>query len=396
MEKTNIHQLFKKFVDNRCTEHEIDRLMVYFGHPSSYAQLRKMIEQELAVLSDSSSSRSIDKIVHKVDRRMSSTFEALRNEEKKKKRNLHIIRWSAAAACLLFASIAFWQNAEKQSPLPLVAQGIPDSTGEILPGKEQARLTLYNGEQYEFGNSDDPIQGKDNTILRYVDGKLVYCESNEDEALQWNVLDVPKAGTFAMQLPDSSKVWLNANSKLYFPNRFPKNERSVKIEGEVFFEVRPDKKRPFKVQTGDLHISVLGTSFNVRAYQPAHIATTLVEGRVQLDYQGQTLTMSPGENVFIASDGRLKLRRIDIESATAWKEGYFYFKDETLAKILQDVVNWYDLTISIGGTLPDTRYSGSIDRNSNLSGVLNMLSAVAGLDFERNGNHLTVKLKNNR
>ncbi|ULT27498.1 DUF4974 domain-containing protein [Sphingobacterium sp. E70] len=104
--------------------------------------------------------------------------------------------------------------------------------------------------------------------------------------------------------------------------------------------------------------------------------------------------MTPGERAFIDEKNKLKTQAIDIEGATAWKEGYFYFKDETLGKILQDISNWYDLKVSIVGNLPKGLYSGSMDRNSKLNGVLKMLANVGNLDFILNGNHLTVKQKN--
>ncbi|ULT27497.1 FecR family protein [Sphingobacterium sp. E70] len=112
---------------------------------------------------------------------------------------------------------------------------------EILPGKNQARLTLYNGEKLEF-NKQHTINEKNSIAnLNYEKGRLVYGGSSAEETIQWNVLEVPKAGTFEIQLPDGSTVWINANSKLYFPNRFPTDERFVKVEGEAFFKIQKIK-----------------------------------------------------------------------------------------------------------------------------------------------------------
>lgn len=392
MEKKNLYKLFQDFIANRCSVEDIEQLMEHFGSPTSMDQLRKLIEQQIAVGQSETSLEAVTSIVCAVDKKIALTMSKFQESEKKRSRVQTLYRFSAAAAAVMILCLLtyLWQN-KPGIPKDTIRQAAKKQTEEILPGKNQARLTLYTGKKLSF-DKQQPINAKDNN-LNYEKGRLVYSGSSAEETIQWNILEVPKAGTFEIQLPDGSTVWVNANSKLYFPNRFPTDERFVKVEGEAFFKVQKDKKRPFKVQTGDLNISVLGTSFNLRAYHPKHFATTLVEGSVQLTYHDQRITMAPGERAFIDAKDKLQLQTVDVESATAWKEGYFYFKDEPLGKILQDVSNWYDLKVSINGNLPSGRYSGSMDRNSKLNGVLKMLANVGNLDFTLNGNHLTVKQK---
>lgn len=393
MEKKNLNKLFQDFIANRCSIEDIEQLMEHFGSPTSMDELSKLIEQQIALGQSELSSKAVESIVCAVDKKIALTMSQLQESEKKRSRVHTLWQYSAATAAVIILCLLtiLWQN-KPSIPKDTIRQTTKKTTEEILPGRNQARLTLYNGKKLNF-NKQQPITEKNNN-LNYEKGRLVYNGSSAQEAIQWNILEVPKAGTFEIQLPDGSTVWINANSKLYFPNRFPTDERFVKVEGEAFFKVRKDKNRPFKVQTGDLNISVLGTSFNVRAYQPKHFATTLVEGSVLLTYHDQRITMSPGEKAFIDAKDKLQLQTVDIESATSWKEGYFYFKDEPLGKILQDISNWYDLKVSIKGNLPSGRYSGSMDRNSKLNGVLKMLANVSDLDFTLNGNYLTVKQKN--
>lgn len=393
MEKKNLNKLFEDFIANRCSPEDIEQLMQYFDSPTSLDNLRNLIEQQLAAQQSELSPQAVGSIVCTVDKKMALTMLKYQAGEKQKRKTQRIWRYVSAAAALILCILAVLWQYKTAIPKDTTQQAEKTRTQEILPGKNQARLTLYNGEKLNFDQQG--TDNKNNTAnLNYDKGKLVYGGSPAEESIQWNVLEVPKAGTFEIQLPDGSTVWINANSKLYFPNRFPANARSVKVEGEAFFKVQKDKKRPFKVQTGDLNISVLGTSFNVRAYQAKHISTTLIEGSVQLTYHDQRIIMAPGEKAFMDINNKLQIQAVDIEGATAWKEGYFYFKDESLGKILQDVSNWYDLKVNIAGNLPGGRYSGSMDRNSKLSGVLKMLSTVANLDFILDGNHLTVKPKN--
>lgn len=393
MEKKNLNKLFEDFIANRCSTEDIEQLMRHFGSPISMDELRNLIAQQIATGQSESSPQAVASIICATDKKLALTMSQFRESEKKQSRVQTLWRFSAVAAAIIILCLlaVLWQN-KPGIPKETIMQAAKKQTEEIQPGKNQARLTLYNGKKLNF-DQQQPINERNNN-LNYEKGRLVYSGSSAEETIQWNTLEVPKAGTFEIQLPDGSTVWVNANSKLYFPNRFPTDERFVKVEGEAFFKVQKDKKRPFKVQSGDLNIVVLGTSFNVRAYQPKHFATTLVEGSVQLTYHDQRIIMSPGEKAFIDAKDKLKTQTVDIESATAWKEGYFYFKDEPLVKILQDVSNWYDLQVSINGDLPSGLYSGSIDRNSKLNGVLKMLSNVGNLDFSLNGNHLTVKQKN--
>ncbi|WP_286859492.1 MULTISPECIES: FecR family protein [Sphingobacterium] len=396
MEKKNLNKLFEDFIANRCSPEDIEQLMQHFDSPTSLDNLRNLIEQQLAVQQFETSPQAVGSIVCAVDKKMAMTMLKYQAGEKQKRKTQRIWRFVSAAAALILCILAVLWQYKPAIQKDTIQQAEKTRTQEIRPGKNQARLTLYNGEKLNFDQQGTDNKKNSTANLNYDNGKLVYGGSPVEETIQWNVLEVPKAGTFEIQLPDGSTVWVNANSKLYFPNRFPANERSVKVEGEAFFKVQKDKKRPFKVQTGDLNISVLGTSFNVRAYQTKHISTTLIEGSVQLTYHDQRIIMTPGEKAFIDAKNKLQIQTVDIEGATAWKEGYFYFKDESLGKILQDVSNWYDLKVSIAGNLPGGRYSGSMDRNSNLSGVLKMLSTVANLDFILDGNHLTVKSKNKK
>ncbi|GAA4174805.1 FecR family protein [Sphingobacterium ginsenosidimutans] len=394
MEKKNLNKLFQDFIVNRCSAEDIEQLMQHFGSTASIENLRELIEEQISTQQCEPPPQVVESIIGAVDKKMAQTLATLQEREKKQRKVQKLWTFASAAAVLILGMLTILWHYKPNRSENLPQEFVEKHPAEILPGKNQARLTLYNGEKLEF-NKQHTINEKNSIAnLNYEKGRLVYGGSSAEETIQWNVLEVPKAGTFEIQLPDGSTVWINANSKLYFPNRFPTDERFVKVEGEAFFKIQKDKKRPFKVQTGDVNISVLGTAFNVRAYHPKHISTTLVEGSVQLTYHDQHIVMTPGERAFIDEKNKLKTQAIDIEGATAWKEGYFYFKDETLGKILQDISNWYDLKVSIVGNLPKGLYSGSMDRNSKLNGVLKMLANVGNLDFILNGNHLTVKQKN--
>jgi len=385
----DITQLFNDFINNTCTPSEIDRLLAYFGHPDSTDKLSELVYSKLQDTQDTYSDE-VYRIAGRVDLRLKD--KVIRVPKRKKTRTM--VWWAAAVILIGIAGIWWRYDTGNQAELPNTTAAVLQSD-DIDPGGSHARLLLSNGKTLNL-NGSDQIQDNINGAKIHCDnGQLSYTGAEQStDKVQWNTLEVPMGGTFEMKLPDGTKVWLNANSKLHFPDQFAANERQVKVEGEAFFEVTKDAKRPFKVQASELNIAVLGTSFNVRAYNPRHISTTLVTGLVQASYQGRVLRLHPGKKVTLNTDNNeFRTMDADLESAMAWKDGYFYFKDEALAKILQDVALWYNLKVTVEGTLPNGRYSGSVDRNSKLSGVLSMIKAVSGAEFVLKEKNLIVKPK---
>lgn len=377
-------------MQNRCTESEIDRLLAYFGNPESMDELRLLVEKEL-MNPVSSPTEEIAQILGRVDLNLRKQI----IHPTKKKRSWV---WMAAAAVILFIGFSglFWlselngPSAEGQSMGAALVDDVP-------PGSSQARLHLSNGKTIDLNDVDNIDKDINGMSLQANNGQLDYRgQSGGESGTGWNILEVPKAGTFVMTLPDGTKVWLNANSKLYFPDRFAADGRMVKVEGEAFFDVHKDVTKPFTVQVDDLSIKVLGTSFNIKAQSENLISTTLVSGIIEARYKGESRKLMPGNKVLLnKANNSLRVVAADLESATAWKNGYFYFKDENLKQILQDIGLWYDLQVVVVGDLPQGGYSGSMDRNSSLKGVLAMLESVSTCSFEIDGRKLIVKAKRN-
>lgn len=384
----DISQLFTAFINNTCSESEIDRLLLYFGHPESKEKLAQLVYLEFQKRQDNYPDE-VNNIVSRVDLLLKDKIRSV-----PKKKNTIPYYWSAAAVLLIGLAVAVWQYRPINKGYDATSvQTLPEQVEEPSPGGSHARLLLSDGKILTLDGSRPLTDNYKGAAINCHNGQLSYVGTkSSSHAVKWNVLEVPKGGTFEMKLPDGTKVWLNANSKLYFPDQFATGERNVKIEGEAFFDVVKDVNRPFKVAVNGLHVTVLGTSFNIRSYHPKHVSTTLITGSVEARYQNRTLKLLPGKKVMLNTDnGDFGISDADIESAIAWKEGYFYFKDEGLATILQDVAFWYDLKVSVEGTLPNRHYSGSIDRNSKLSGVLSMISSVSGAKFLLEGKKLIVK-----
>lgn len=200
-------------------------------------------------------------------------------------------------------------------------------------------------------------------------------------------LNVPRGGEFKVQLEDGTEVWLNSDSRLYYPQQFSGSDRRVRVEGEAYFAVATDSLRPFYVSAGSQVIRVYGTSFNVRSYpEEGEVATTLESGSVSLSRHGSPgseLYLTPGHQaIYTLSDSRVKVREVDTEVVTSWKNGRFVFENQTLLRIMQDLSRWYDFDYEFAdAALEHEVFMGSIPRYSDFTTAIAILEKCGGIRF---------------
>jgi ferric-dicitrate binding protein FerR (iron transport regulator) len=182
-------------------------------------------------------------------------------------------------------------------------------------------------------------------------------------------------------LSDGSKVWLNAASSLQFPASFTGNTREVQLTGEGYFEVAKNAAMPFHVKVNNITIEVLGTHFNVNAYEDeASVATTLLEGSVKIKKDlpakssSQSVVLKPGEQAQLAKDGQLKINRnANTQEVIAWKNDNFEFNNTPVKEIMRQISRWYDVEIDYKGSVSMHKLTGKISRNVDLHQVIEML-----------------------
>ena len=168
------------------------------------------------------------------------------------------------------------------------------------------------------------------------------------------------------------------------------------MTGEGFFEVTKDNERPFIVKTEDVDVSVLGTSFNVNAYPDEKmVATTLVEGKVRVGYGTQKYDLDPGMRlVYDRENGTADVRVVDTELYTSWKDGYYYFKQESLEKIMDVLARWYNLNVFFQNSeLKSMEFGGRLRRYENISYLLEKMEGTQDVKFVINGNTIIIKRK---
>jgi len=296
---------------------------------------------------------------------------------------------AVAAACLLFF-LAFGTFFLLQ-PLKKLHPVSGNEVGDIAPGSDKATLTLANGQRiFIAGARAGLLTNQGTTAIHITPGnKLVYSRHGNNAEIIYNTLTTPKGGQHALILADGTRVWLDANSSITFPVAFPANERSVKITGQVYFEVAHDPSKPFRVITNRQALEVLGTHFNVNAYddEPA-LKTTLFKGMVKVSTRAKSIVLKPGQQSQIVQDHIHVVENADLEEALAWHNGIFQFHDADIKTVLRQLSRWYDVDISYQGNIPSRTFSGGIYRNQalKLTDILNNKK----INFRAEGNKIII------
>lgn len=207
-----------------------------------------------------------------------------------------------------------------------------------------------------------------------------------------NMIEVPAGQRVNLVLSDGTKVSLNSNSRLRYPAVFSSGQRDVELEGEAFFDVTHDEKCPFIVKVPDMRIKVLGTTFNVKAYQDETTYVTLKSGKVEVcTGQQEYLTLNPDEQASYSKQTGLKLHRINSNAFYAWKTGEIAYVDITLSEIVKDLERRFNVHIRIEGQeLAERKFSLRVENNVTLPQILTLLKGTRRLDFSMEGEQVII------
>lgn len=261
----------------------------------------------------------------------------------------------------------------------------------IKPGSQKALLVLSDGGTIELGEE---------TLSEIADGDLKIINENKaliysnqkvrSKDLVYNELKTPHGGGYNLELADGTKIWLNAGSSLKFPVTFSDSTRRVFLEGEGYFEVSHNGK-PFIVSSGNMDVRVLGTSFNISAYaDESALKTTLVEGKVQIEYKNNELSsglievLNPNDQaVIIRSESKITVNEVNTTIYTSWMQGKFEFANESLEDVMKRLARWYDFKYEFENVqAKDFHFTARISNESSISDILEMLELTTNVQFE--------------
>ena len=307
-------------------------------------------------------------------------------------------RWwlvAAASVAILFGGLAVYRYSKIPVSLPLASEET-----SIYPGKRMARLITPSGETVLL----DTLRQTDTQQMKLHNdqGRVVIqaaCgDANGDQPV-YHCLEVPRGGEFSFLLPDSTTVFLNAESRLRFPDRFvPGSERIVYLSGEAYFDVKRDPRSPFLVCLEHSAVKVTGTSFNVKAYpDDTNEATTLISGTVSMGIgtTEQWIVLKPGEQGYYDATRKTLLQQtVDVNYYTAWKDGVFAFYRQPLEEVMKTLGRWYLFdTHYQNEALKSILYTGKIYRHASIREVLHTFELMDELTFDIKGKEVIVRRK---
>lgn len=299
-------------------------------------------------------------------------------------------RLSVAAALIIAVSFGLFYFTTNRTPRNEIY-----SMEQIEAGSNKATLVLANGKRISL--TDIPNGKVANlpgvSVTKTNDGQLVYQieVQQTDSKIEYNTIETPIGGTYQLNLPDGTKIWLNAGSSLKYPTIFASNERKVELVGEAYFEVFHNPEKPFIVSTANqLEVKVLGTHFNLSAYANDQVyKTTLFEGKVEVSTNQTKVALKPFQQA-ILQDGALTVTEVSDTNEMSWKNELFAFQKQPLENILKEFERWYDVEFICPQEFKNISFNGKISRQKTLKQALNIIDKEGTVHFKNEGRRIWV------
>ena len=307
-------------------------------------------------------------------------------------------RWTAAAAAVVILVASGWWLMNESSSREIGQDVIAGLQHVVVPGKHQAVLVTETGREIVLGTTSGTsvmVEGGVNVVDDSMRG--VSYTTSEAVEVYYHTLRVPKGGEYRIVLSDGTEVWLNSESELKFPTVFTGGKREVELSGEGYFSVARDGHLPFIVVTSGVWTKVYGTEFNVKAYAGNQVDVTLVEGKVAVKQagDGSEYPLAPGENAHFAEGMAPLIEKVNVHKYIAWKEGYFYYENERIEVIVNDLKRWYDFdVVYVGSGVKDLRFELWSGRDSDIDTIMGLLTKTNKVSVRLDGRTLIVSERN--
>jgi hypothetical protein len=280
-------------------------------------------------------------------------------------------KYTAAASIALLVSLTIFLNKgdnTTQFTEPIIVNnnievGTDKATLTLTDG---SNITLEKGQNYETANAISNGE------------ELVYNTDVVTKEIAYNTLTIPRGGQFNITLSDGTKVWLNSESQLKYPESFIDGQtRQVElVYGEAYFNVSPStehKGAKFRVFNNAQEVEVLGTEFNIKAYKDeTNIYTTLLEGKVAINTEYLNKVLKPGEQSnFDITLNTVQISEVDIFREVSWKDGTFSFKHKSLKDIMTVLSRWYDMDVVFRNKeIENVTFNGTLYKNQSIEEIL--------------------------
>lgn len=298
----------------------------------------------------------------------------------RRRKTMRLLRPVAAAACVLLAAGMWWLMPSRVAPDGVLAALTDSASKEVM-------LLLSDGEKITLTGRTGEMT--DNGLVFTADSsRLVYGDDSQPVASEqrYHTVIVPRGGDFRLTLSDGTEVILNSGTELRFPVRFAGGVRELHLDGEACFTVKRDEHKPFIVHTGRFDVEVLGTMFNVAAYDgDTHPSVTLVNGSVKVRNERHENLLSPGQQYELdvaAESSRVTV--VDTDMYTAWTRGVQIFDAMPLEQLMVRLGRWFDIRYRFGDeAMKHKRFSGAVRKTDDIQTVIRQISEMTGQPFRQ-------------
>ncbi len=380
--KNNIQHSIQKIVSSeRVTGDELERLEQFVDGFQSDPKVEELLQQNWLQADEDEKGVSFAVIKKRmaVDS-ISSTKHRLR---------LDFIHQISAAVLALVVLMGGWHLMNRWSQWENVSMAQYEEINKApqLP-MEQVVFTkggkCYNLSQTDLSLVENGVSvvGTDKELRLNSDAASLVEESVQE----WNTLSVPNGQDYYVELSDGTKVWINAGSKLTFPNFFERGKRQVKLEGEAYFVVSSDVSNPFFIETMQSQVRVTGTQFNVCGYAGEAVShVTLVEGKVDVTIDEKWHHLMPGQQlVQHIQGGSVNIQEVDVNLYTSWRNGIYEFKDVTLQEMTLRLNRWFDVEFVFSNDhAAEQRFSGMVKKEYDIDYFLKVVEKTTNVKFSR-------------
>ncbi|MBS7155486.1 MAG: DUF4974 domain-containing protein [Sanguibacteroides justesenii] len=358
------------------------------AYPEHAKQFRKILQAEMRV-SAAGKWQRLDQVQERVWKRITLTLE-------NRRKRLYLWGMRVASMVVVLIGIIFvWQIQQKSTvefvPVASVLQAESGSPKAILVMNTGETIELKKGETRRVAN----IFGVG--VIQDSTGGVRFEDRGEmEEEIGKSTIVVPEKGEYFVVLGDGTKVWINSGSELEFPNRFCGDIREVKLKGEAYFEVASNPQKLFYVLAGETKVRVLGTAFNVLAYQDdLQTEVALLRGKVSFDVADKAYVLTPGEIATLDREsGKTIIRKGDVAAIVDWKAGRFNFEDMPLEKLTVKLSRWYGVTFIFDDEeAKKLRFSGAVTKYRTLDYMLGMIEKTTDVSFELKEDKVVVSLR---
>jgi len=373
MQRQTFLHLLTKYADGNATDAERRLLEEYYRRLeiSSDVELSEQEQEELQLLMLRNIKQAISPKIITLNTKPSFKW------------------WYAAAAVLLLCSVGSYMYLNNAKSVKTDKQY---ALQPIKPGSNKATLTLSNGKTLVLNTASNGLLATQGAtkVIKGANGQIIYdaeSATSVSAAADNNTITIPRGGQYQVILPDGSKVLLNAASSLTYPTAFGGNTRTVVLRGEAYFEISQNKQKPFIVHANGTAVKVLGTHFEISAYQDDDaVTTTLLEGSVNMQKGATSTRLKPGEQgIAVHSRNTINVQKANTEQVMAWTRGQFVFNDVSIKEVMKIASRWYDVDVEYHGNVQYKKFGGTTSKYKNITELLDNMSAAGGIHYKIDG-----------